>query len=131
MVSRRLGRLARVEAGALSYVLIVDDDAAIGRMMSIILETEGISTEVAPTGVRALELIAEDKPDLVILDLLLGNMSAESIIAAARTSDYSGPVLLCTAMSGDVGVEADGIIRKPFEPEDLVGRVHELIGQKA
>ena len=116
----------------MDYVLIVDDDAAIGRMISIVLETEGLSCQVASTGEDALELLEKnDKPSLVILDLLLGTMTADSIIAGAREVGYDGPVLLCTAMGGELNVAADDIIRKPFEPEDLVARVMHLADAKA
>jgi DNA-binding response OmpR family regulator len=110
---------------------VVDDDAAIGRMMSIVLETEGVDCKVARTGSDALQILQDDEPDLVILDLLLGNMTADSIITAAREGGYDGPVLLCTAMGGELHIEADGIIRKPFEPEDLVAKVRELTAEKA
>ena len=110
------------------YVLVVDDDAAIGRMISIVLETEGVSCKVAGSGAIALDLLQEDKPALIILDLLLQGMTAASVIENARAAGYSGPVMLCTAISGEPDVAADALLRKPFEPEELVAKVKELTG---
>jgi DNA-binding response OmpR family regulator len=133
MVTRLVPSAAKALVGEalVAYVLVVDDDAAIGRMISIVLGTEGLDCKVVTSGPDALQLLEPDPPALMILDLLLGGMTAEAIITAARAAGYAGPVLLCTAMGGELDIAADGIIRKPFEPEDLAARVKELTAEKA
>jgi two-component system phosphate regulon response regulator PhoB len=95
------------------------------------LTREGYRVRTAPGGVEALEAIAHERPDLVVLDLMLPGISGQDILAEIRrrpeTADV--PVLILTARRDEVdrvqGLElgADDYITKPFSPQELVLRV--------
>ncbi|MPZ49822.1 MAG: response regulator [Dehalococcoidia bacterium] len=113
----------------MSYVLVVDDDAPIGRLIKMVLTSEGMRCEVSPTADEGLELLRLAEPELIILDLRLAGMDAPTFMTSARDAGYAGPILLCTAVTGEPPIVADGLIKKPFRPEDLVEKVRELIGE--
>ena len=113
----------------MSYVLVVDDDAPIGRLIRMVLTADGLGCEVASTGEDALDLLRQEQPQLIILDLRLAGMDAATFMASARAAGYEGPILLCTAVTGEPPIVADGLIKKPFHPEDLLSKVRELIAR--
>ncbi|MGC0143219.1 MULTISPECIES: MtrAB system response regulator MtrA [unclassified Pseudactinotalea] len=109
-------------------VLVVDDDAALAEMISIVLHSEGFTTETCGDGAAALEAFRTTQPDLVLLDLMLPGV--DGIEICRRIREESGvPVVMLTAKSdtADVvqGLEAgaDDYISKPFKPKELVARV--------
>ena len=114
----------------MSYVLVIDDDAPIGRLIKMVLTTEGLECTVVPSGEEGIEQLGTAQPKLIILDLMLKGMDAETFIGSARAASYQGPILLCTAITGDPSIVADGVLKKPFLPEDLIARVQELTNGK-
>lgn len=109
-------------------VLVVDDDPALAEMLTIVLRGEGFEPTVVSDGTRALPVMREIKPDLVLLDLMLPGMNGIDVCKAMR--EESGvPVVMLTAKSDTVdvvlGLEsgADDYIVKPFKPKELVARV--------
>jgi DNA-binding response OmpR family regulator len=111
----------------MSYILVVDDDEAIGRMIALILQTEGVIAKIAHTAEEAFAEIGLEKPLLVILDYLLPGVDTPGFVQKFGELGYKGKVLLCTAAEGDLDVITDGLLRKPFKPEDLARAVRELI----
>lgn len=109
-------------------VLVVDDDASLAEMLSIVLEAEGLITKVCRAGDRVLGDFAEFKPDVVLLDLMLPGM--DGIAVCRRIREKSAvPIIMLTAKSdtSDIvrGLEvgADDYITKPFKNQELVARV--------
>ncbi|WP_038951428.1 MtrAB system response regulator MtrA [Aeromicrobium massiliense] len=109
-------------------VLVVDDDAALAEMLTIVLEGEGLVTEVCSSGDRVLERFVEFKPDIVLLDLMLPGLDGMSVCRQIR--ERSGvPIVMLTAKAEttDVvqGLEAgaDDYITKPFKSSELVARI--------
>jgi two-component system, OmpR family, response regulator MtrA len=109
-------------------VLVVDDDTAIAEMIGIVLSGEGYDTAFCDDGALAVDAFRTEKPDLILLDLMLPGMGGIEVCSAIR--EESGvPIIMLTAKSDttDVvkGLEsgADDYIVKPFNPKELVARI--------
>jgi two-component system response regulator MtrA len=111
-----------------SRILVVDDDAALAEMLGIVLEGEGFATAFVPDGDEALRAFRDQRPDLVLLDLMLPGV--DGIEVCRRIREQAGtPIVMLTAKSetGDIvaGLEAgaDDYVVKPFTPAELVARI--------
>ncbi len=109
-------------------VLVVDDDASLAEMLSIVLRQEGFDSRIVGRGDIALEAFRDYKPDLVLLDLMLPGKDGIDVCKEIR-AESGVPIVMLTA-KGDtvdvvVGLEsgADDYIVKPFKPKELVARV--------
>ena len=109
-------------------ILVVDDDAALAEMLTIVLRGEGFETEVVGDGVQAIETFRAVQPDLVLLDLMLPGRSGIDVCRDIR-GESRVPIVMLTAKTDTVdvvlGLEsgADDYIMKPFKPKELVARV--------
>lgn len=111
-----------------SRILVVDDDAALAEMISIVLQAEGYEVRECYDGATAFDEFSEYSPDLVLLDVMLpGKDGIEICSLIRRVSNV--PIVMLTARSdtADVvaGLEAgaDDYVPKPFKPKELVARV--------
>jgi two-component system response regulator MtrA len=109
-------------------VLVVDDDASLAEMLSIVLRQEGFDSRIVGRGDIALDAFRDYKPDLVLLDLMLPGKDGIDVCKEIR-AESGVPIVMLTA-KGDtvdvvVGLEsgADYYIIKPFKPKELVARV--------
>ena len=109
-------------------VLVVDDDASLAEMLSIVLRQEGFDSRIVGRGDMALDAFRDYKPDLVLLDLMLPGKDGIDVCKEIR-AESGVPIVMLTA-KGDtvdvvVGLEsgADDYIVKPFKPKELVARV--------
>ncbi len=109
-------------------VLAVDDDAPILRLVRARLASDGYAVITASGGLEALELLEEERPDIVILDVMMPDIDGiETMRRIREVSDT--PIILLTARSGasdmiyglDSG--ADDYVTKPFNPDELSARV--------
>ncbi|WP_439644586.1 MtrAB system histidine kinase MtrB [Gordonia soli] len=109
-------------------ILVVDDDAALAEMLTIVLRGEGFEPFVVGDGTQALTAVREIRPDLVLLDLMLPGMNGIDVCRVLR-ADSGVPIVMLTAKSDTVdvvlGLEsgADDYMVKPFKPKELVARV--------
>ena len=109
-------------------ILVVDDDAALAEMLTIVLRGEGFEASVVGDGSRALGAVREFKPDLILLDLMLPGMNGIDVCRAVR-AESGVPIVMLTAKTDTVdvvlGLEsgADDYVVKPFNPQELVARV--------
>src|SRR5690625_528102 len=109
-------------------ILVVDDDASLAEMLTIVLRGEGFDTAVVGDGTQALTAVHELRPDLVLLDLMLPGMNGIDVCRVLR-KDSGVPIVMLTAKTDTVdvvlGLEsgADDYIMKPFKPKELVARV--------
>jgi len=109
-------------------VLVVDDDASLAEMLTIVLRQEGFESRVCARGDLAMEAFWEFRPDLVLLDLMLPGKDGIDVCREIR--EESGvPIVMLTA-KGDtvdvvVGLEsgADDYVVKPFKAKELVARI--------
>lgn len=113
-------------------VLVVDDDAAIRELASLYLRKDGFEVIVAADGPGAIERIESERPNLVVLDLMLPGMSGYDVCRQVR-ADSNLPIVMLTARDDDVdkivGLElgADDYLTKPFNPRELVARVKAVL----
>jgi CheY-like chemotaxis protein len=127
-------------AAASPLVLVVDDVADTRRLMRRVLERAGIRVTEAATGEDAIEAIARDRPDLVVLDLRLPGISGFEVARWVRASPdpvIARTVLLACSASVQPEVErealdagADAFEGKPFDIASFVGRIRQLIAQR-
>jgi two-component system response regulator MtrA len=116
------------ELASKGRVLVVDDDASLSEMLTIVLRQEGFESRVCARGDEAIEAFREFRPDLVLLDLMLPGKDGIDVCKEIR--DESGvPIVMLTAKSDTVdvvvGLEsgADDYVVKPFKPKELVARI--------
>lgn len=109
-------------------ILVVDDDAALAEMLSLVLHNEGYASRIVARGDEAQAAFLDYKPDLVLLDLMLpGTDGIEVCRQIRRTSGV--PIVMLTAKSDTVdlvvGLEAgaDDYVAKPFKPKELIARI--------
>lgn len=111
-----------------SRILVVDDDTALAEMIGIVLRTEGFDPVFCSDGSAALDAFRTERPDLVLLDLMLPGMDGIEICTLVR-AESGVPIIMLTARTdtADVvkGLEsgADDYIVKPFNPKELVARI--------
>ncbi len=120
-------------------ILIVEDDENIQQLVGYNLGKAGFAVSHAETGTEGLACITSEKPDLVILDLMLPEMDGLEICRSIRTTPATAdlPIIMLTAKSEEsditTGLEqgADDYITKPFSPKILVARVKAALRRKA
>lgn len=114
-------------------ILIVEDDASIGRFVELELGHAGFDVKRVTDGAAALDAVSDFRPDLLILDLMLPGMDGLEIAAALRGRGDTMPILMLTARSETQDVVrgfdsgADDYLRKPFEVPELLSRVRALL----
>lgn len=116
-------------------ILIVDDDKNIVRLLKAYLEQAGLATLTAFDGEEAQRMIRRERPDLVVLDLMLPRRDGWDITRWMRSDKQlaSIPILMLTARVEDVdkilGLElgADDYLTKPFNPREVVARVRAIL----
>ncbi len=115
-------------------VLVVDDEEKVRKISERYLEEAGFTVETAARGDAALEMVYENEPDLLVLDLMLPGISGEKVAEEIR--DFSNlPILMLTARSSEKekleGFErgADDYVVKPFSPRELVARVKAILNR--
>ncbi|CAM3461941.1 MtrAB system response regulator MtrA [Nocardioides dubius] len=109
-------------------ILVVDDDASLAEMLTIVLRQEGFDSQVCTRGDRAVAEFRDYKPDLVLLDLMLPGKDGIDVCKEIR-AESGVPIVMLTA-KGDtidvvVGLEsgADDYVVKPFKPKELIARI--------
>jgi two-component system, OmpR family, response regulator MtrA len=120
--------VSNMEASSRGKVLVVDDDAALAEMLTIVLRNEGFDSRISTTGDRALHDFHDYRPDLVLLDLMLPGKDGIDVCREIR-AESGVPIVMLTAKSDTVdvvvGLEsgADDYVVKPFKPKELVARI--------
>ncbi|WP_346813303.1 MtrAB system response regulator MtrA [Nocardioides sp. ChNu-99] len=119
---------APAEADSRGRVLVVDDDASLAEMLTIVLRQEGFESAVCLRGDEALDAFREFRPDVLLLDLMLPGKDGIDVCKEVR-AESGVPIVMLTA-KGDtvdvvVGLEsgADDYVVKPFKPKELVARI--------
>ena len=116
-------------------LLVVDDDRAIQQLLKAELEEQGFRVQLCGTGREAIDATVELRPDLVVLDLMLPDLSGLEVLAQLRERN-AVPVILLTGRTStadrvrglDLG--ADDYLGKPFAPEELAARVRAVLRRR-
>ncbi|MEM6369325.1 MAG: response regulator transcription factor [Myxococcota bacterium] len=121
-------RLAIVEAGHGGHILLVEDDLGLADLLTEYLSTHGFRLSHANTGPAGAERILAERPDLVLLDLMLPGDSGLDVCRRVRSA-YRGAIVMLTASQSEAdhiaGLElgADDFVIKPIEPRVLLARI--------
>ena len=114
-------------------LLVVDDDQDIRDLMADYLRQHGFAVRAADGGDAMFACIEEEKPDLIVLDIMMPGEDGLSLCRRLRSMDSSTPVIFLTAL-GDtadrvVGLElgADDYVVKPFQPRELLARIRAVL----
>ncbi len=116
-------------------ILVVDDEVSIRELIKFNLEKAGFSVLESGNGADALQLVKSQKPELVVLDLMLPGLDGIEVCRNLKSQrDTSGiPIIMLTAKSDEIdkiiGLEmgADDYLTKPFSPRELVARVKAVL----
>ncbi|MEV0561115.1 response regulator transcription factor [Dactylosporangium sp. NPDC050588] len=114
-------------------VLVVDDDPTVSDVVRRYLEREGFTVALAGDGRQALDSYDAERPDLVVLDLMLPGIDGLEVCRRLRAQDRTLPVIMLTALGEEsdrvLGLElgADDYVTKPFSPRELVLRVQSVL----
>jgi len=119
----------------MAHLLIVEDDRDIAQLIAHYAQKAGYRTDVAPSGPDGLQRARRDRPDVVILDLMLPGLDGLAVCTALRkdASTAGIPIIMLTARADEsdrvTGLElgADDYVTKPFSPKELLARVGALL----
>jgi len=123
---------------SMQQILIVDDDKSIIKIVQAYLEQAGYGVLTAENGTAAMHTLHREKPDLLLLDLMLPDRDGWDITRSIRNSKKLAaiPIIMLTARIEDsdkiVGLElgADDYVTKPFNPREIVARVRALLRRR-
>jgi len=123
------------DAGARSpKILVVDDVPENVRLLEAVLAPRGYAIVAAHDGATALELVASEQPDLVLLDVMMPGLDGYAVCARLREDDTTAvlPVIMVTSSIGQektkaIEAGADDFIQKPFDHDELLTRVRSLL----
>jgi two-component system alkaline phosphatase synthesis response regulator PhoP len=120
-------------------ILIAEDDANILGLMSVFLSGLGYEVSLARDGQEALDMAAQIKPDLMIVDVMMPKINGFKLVntLSMERADIPMPKIIMLTALGDqenvqrgLAVGADVYIPKPFNLEDVAARIKELLGEK-
>ncbi len=118
-------------------ILLVDDEPLIQKLVTADLVSKGYKVVATPDGEQALQMVKQEKPDLLLLDVKIPRISGWDILAAIKTDNEvcHTPVLIMTGalLPGDEekahGMGATGCLAKPFTPRELLARIKLALGE--
>lgn len=117
-------------------ILLVDDDPDFVEAVKVIVESGGFNVRVAYDGQEGLDAVAEEKPDLIVLDVMMPNMDGHAACAKLKSDPATKdiPIILLTAVADRVTTskyshrdmlesEAEDYMPKPVDPPELLGLI--------
>lgn len=113
-------------------ILVVDDEPAIVRLVRSTLQAEGYAVITADRGEKALEILEDERPDLIVLDLMMPGIDGFETLRRIRTESQL-PVIMLTARASDAdrlkgfAGGADDYVTKPFNPDELAARIKAVL----
>ncbi len=127
----------------MARILIIDDDPDIVESMKVVLESERFTVDVALSGKEGLKKVEAEKPDLIILDIMMETGDKGFDVARAIKKDDKGiPILMLTAIKEKTGLDfekeagdetwlpVDEYCEKPLNSEELIEKVNTLLKKK-
>ena len=124
-----------METGSGKKILIIEDESDVADLLTLNLRKAGFRTSTAADGANGLQKARDDRPDFIILDLMLPKMSGLEVcrILKGDTATAHTPILMLTAKAEEidriVGLEfgADDYVTKPFSPREVVLRIRAIL----
>jgi DNA-binding response OmpR family regulator len=119
------------------HVLVVDDDPTVSDVVRRYLEQDGCAVRLAADGADGLAAVAAERPDLVVLDLMMPGIDGLEVCRRLRRQLPDLPVIMLTALGEEadrvLGLEvgADDYVTKPFSPRELVLRIRSVLRRAA
>ena len=122
----------------MARVIYAEDDPLVGELVQVVLLDAGHAVGVVGNGREALQVVRRRKPDLLILDITMPEMSGSEVLDQVRRdpSLYDLPVLMLTGRQGpndeNIALRAGATeyMRKPFDPDELVVLINSMIAKK-
>lgn len=113
----------------MSRILIIEDEEVLADSLQDILTGEGHQVRTARNGLDALDMLARERPDLVLLDLMLPLVDGLTVLKTLRRDTPSSAVVVVTSCSREAlrGLPVQGFLRKPFSLEALLGAVKAVL----
>ncbi|RVD54211.1 MULTISPECIES: response regulator transcription factor [unclassified Mesorhizobium] len=117
-------------------ILVVDDEPPIRKLLRVGLASQGYAVSEAPNAKVAIELIEQEKPDLVLLDLGLPGMGGHDLLRQWRDGGIDIPVVILSSRTDEAGIVsalelgADDYVTKPFGMNELVARIRVALRHK-
>ena len=126
--------------GPKAKIMVVEDNLDEAKLIKMVLEGEGYEAVCAFNGKEALQKVGEEKPDLIVLDIMMPEMDGFEFCSKIRSSPErkDTPVVLLTAvaqhihdsnypLNGVMRAEADEYLEKPIRPEELLDTISRLL----
>lgn len=113
-------------------LLLVEDDARLASLVREYLRQHGFHVDIEPRGDKAVRRILYERPEVVVLDLMLPGLNGIDVCRAVK-DEFAGPILMLTASDDDIDqvvaleIGADDYIVKPVEPRVLLARIRALL----
>ncbi len=113
--------------------LVVDDEPSITELVATVLGYEGWTVRTAASGSEAISAVRADRPDIVVLDVMLPDLDGFEVLRQMRREGHDTPVLFLTARDATedrvrgLTLGGDDYVTKPFSLEELVARLHALL----
>ena len=115
-------------------ILVVEDDSSLRTVIRLVLEQADYQVAEAPNGRAALDQLADESPDLILVDSKMPLLTGVELIERLRAQPQYAqtPVVLLTGLPGSVPADAaaNAIVAKPFEKEDLLNVIQGLLGSR-
>jgi len=115
-----------------SRILVVEDETSIADVVARYLRRDGHEVETVSDGTTAIERFEQDKPELIVLDLMLPGLDGQEVLRRVRAVGNT-PVVILTAKGEELdrllgfGLGADDYVTKPFSPRELAARVQAVL----
>lgn len=119
--------------GTATKILIIDDDVTALDIVDFLFEDKGYDVVRRTDGISALECVAEESPDIILIDLMMPKMNGQQCIAALRANGVSVPIVAFTALDDpEVHQEArdagcNKVLTKPCKPNTLIQEIEQLL----
>ena len=114
-------------------VLIIDDDSAICKLLEKVMQSNELETTIATSGAQALSILNAQEFELILIDIMLGDMEGFEVIKKLRSQGITTPIIIVSGRNEDydslygLSLGADDYITKPFRPVVLGAKVKALI----
>ncbi len=120
---------------SIKKVLVVDDEPDTLELVKLVLESGGFETVLAASGIEALAIVGNTKPDLVLLDIMMPDMDGWDVFRKIKEKYPKIPIAILTAKAQNIDkllglhvLKADDYITKPFGKNELINKVKKLTG---